>query len=178
MASPDHTAMASASSSDPALSGSVSAADPTQPLLNFSPGPAPLPIAVLRQVQAELLNFQGTGTSIMCISHRSPEFGRVYAETVAALRRVLMIPAEFEVLFTHGGGHGQFAAAPLNLCAGGKAEVGEYLMTGTWAKRAADEGAKYVTVRSFGEAARCDRLPAGAKSVALRNSNFPLLLFC
>ena len=74
----------------------------------------------MREIQAEMLNYRGTGMSVMCMSHRSPEFGVVLQETLATARRVLEVPATHEILFTHGGGHGQFAAVPLNLCGGGK----------------------------------------------------------
>jgi phosphoserine aminotransferase len=120
-------------------------------LSNFSPGPAPLPSAVMREIQAEMLNYRGTGMSVMCMSHRSPEFGVVLQETLATARRVLEVPATHEILFTHGGGHGQFAAVPLNLCGGGKDCVADYVLTGSWSRRAAAEASKYVTVRTAAE---------------------------
>ena len=131
----------------PALKGSIRPFNPSLPLANFSPGPAPMPAAVMRQVQAELLDAGGTGLSVMEMSHRSPEFGAVFADTVAVLRRVMELPSSHELLFAHGGGHGQMAAVPLNLCAAGKQCTADYVVNGTWSRRAADEAAKYVTVR-------------------------------
>ena len=122
-------------------------------------GPAPLPAAVIREVQDEILDYGGLGVGIMSLSHRSPEFGVVFDDAIAALRRVLEIPATHEVLFAHGGGHGQFAAVPLNLCEAGKeGSTADYIVGGTWAKRAAAEAAKYTTVRIAAESAG-DRLP-------------------
>ena len=135
----------------PALTGAICPFDPSMPLANFSPGPAPMPDAVMRSIQAELLDVGGTGVSILSVSHRSPEFGAVYHDAVAALRRVLKLPATHEILFAHGGGHGQFAAVPLNLCPAGKECTADYILNGTWSRRAADEAAKFVTVRTAAE---------------------------
>lgn len=118
--------------------------------MNFSPGPAQLPPAVLREIQAELLDV-GTGTSVMCLSHRSPEFGAIFDSALAVLRRVLKLPDTHVLLFTHGGGHGQFAAVPLNLCPAGKESRADYIISGTWSRRAAAEASKYVTVRTAAE---------------------------
>ena len=130
-----------------ALAGPIRACNASKPLLNFSPGPAPLPATVLEEIQAELLNWRGTGSSVLCMSHRSPEFGVIYAETVASIKALLRVPSTHEVIFTHGGGHGQFAAVPLNLAAEG-AKV-DYLVSGTWSKRAAAEASKWCSVREI-----------------------------
>ena len=135
----------------PVLSGSLKAFDTSQPLHNFSPGPAPLPTSVMHEIQAELLDFNGTGISVMCMSHRSPEFGAVFTEAQECLRRVLEVPSSHEILFTHGGGHGQFAAVPLNLCGAGKDCRADYIVSGTWSRRAALEAEKYATVRVCAE---------------------------
>jgi len=128
------------------LRGSMQAYDPDEPLLNFSPGPGALPPSVLKEMQAEMLNFRGTGLSIMCMSHRSPEFGAVFDETMATLRSLMRLPESHALLFAHGGGHGQFAAVPLNLCAAGKQCRADYIVTGRWSQKAATEASKYVTV--------------------------------
>lgn len=135
----------------PVLAGSLRTCDPGKPLVNFSPGPAPLPPAVMREIQEEMLDFRGTGLSVMCMSHRSPEFGFVLEETLATARRVLEVPSTHEILFTQGGGHGQFAAVPLNLCGAGTDCVADYILTGSWSRRAAAEASKYVTVRTVAE---------------------------
>eukprot|EP00937_MAST-01D_sp_MAST-1D-sp2_P000008 g8.t1 len=129
------------------LAGSLRAANPSAPLLNFSPGPTSLPPPVMREAQRELLDFEGSGLGVMELSHRSPEFLGILANTQALLRRVLAVPENFTVLFTHGGGHGQMAAVPLNLCGSGKSRRADYIVSGTWSQRAATEAAKYADVR-------------------------------
>ena len=82
---------------------------------NFSAGPAVLPVPVLEQAQADLLNWQGSGMSVMEMSHRGPEFTRIIEEAEADLRALLGIPGNYKVLFLQGGATQQFAAIPLNL---------------------------------------------------------------
>jgi phosphoserine aminotransferase len=153
----EDSSSSSSSSSAPAVSresilaGSLRAANPGAPLLNFSPGPTSLPPAVMREVQAELLDFEGCGLGVMELSHRSPEFLAILARARASLRRVLNVPENFSILFTHGGGHGQMAAVPLNLCGGGGGGGGgvsraSYIVSGTWSQRAAAEARKYADV--------------------------------
>jgi len=132
-------------SAAPYVPGTVRAADPSRELLNFGPGPAPMPAEVLHSVQAELLDYEGTGLSVLSMSHRAPEFSAILADSEAVLRRVLQLPPEFELLFMHGGGHGQFAAVPLNLCVSSECSA-DYIITGSWSKRAATEAAKYAKV--------------------------------
>lgn len=84
---------------------------------NFSAGPSELPLEVLEQVRDELLDFRGTGCSIMEISHRSKAFTEVHNETQQMLRSLLDIPEEYDILFMQGGGHMQFSMVPLNLMA-------------------------------------------------------------
>lgn len=147
----------------PSLTGAIKAAMPNQPLLNFSPGPAPLPEPVMHDIQRELLNFNGTGASVMSMSHRSPEFQEIFQDTSSVLRRVLEIPDSHEILFCHGGGHGQFAAVPLNLCGAGKDCRADYVVHGTWSRRAAAEAAKYATVRICAESKDDTALPPRAE---------------
>ena len=82
---------------------------------NFSAGPAMLPVEVLRRAEQELRNWHGLGTSVMEISHRSKEFMQVAEEAEKDLRDLMQIPANYKVLFCHGGARAQFAAVPLNL---------------------------------------------------------------
>ena len=82
---------------------------------NFSAGPAVLPVPVLERAQADLLNWQGSGMSVMEMSHRGPEFTRIIEEAEADLRALLGIPGNYRVLFLQGGATQQFAAIPLNL---------------------------------------------------------------
>ena len=108
---------------------------------NFSSGPAMLPTDVLRQAQEELVNWQGLGTSVMEISHRSKEFIHVAEEAEKDFRDLLQIPSNYKVLFCHGGGRGQFSALPLNLL--GDRTTADYVDGGYWAASAVKEAKKY-----------------------------------
>ena len=108
---------------------------------NFSSGPAMLPADVLRQAQEELVNWQGLGTSVMEISHRSKEFIHVAEEAEKDFRDLLQIPSNYKVLFCHGGGRGQFSALPLNLL--GDRKTADYVDGGYWAASAVKEAKKY-----------------------------------
>lgn len=106
---------------------------------NFNAGPAVLPLEVLQQAQAELLDFKGTGMSVMEISHRSKEFEAVIATAEADLRDLLTIPANYKVMFLQGGATLQFAMLPMNLRSTGSAD---YIVTGSWSKTAFKESQK------------------------------------
>lgn len=112
---------------------------------NFSAGPAMLPEPVLAQAQSELLDWNGSGMSVMEVSHRSKEFVACAAQAEATLREIMAIPDNYKVLFLQGGAFGQFAAVPLNLAAEG-APV-DFLVTGDWSKKGVAEAKKYVTPR-------------------------------
>jgi len=104
---------------------------------NFNPGPAALPLPVLQTIQAELLNFKGTGMSILEISHRSPAFIEVLDDTVARVKRLMKLPDNMHVLFMHGGASTQFVMVPMNFLQGGGAA--DYINTGTWSNKAIKE---------------------------------------
>lgn len=109
----------------------------TQSVYNFNAGPSALPRAVLEKAQQELINFRGTGMSIMELSHRSKPYEEVHNEAIARLKRLFSIPENYEVLFLQGGASLQFSMIPMNfLNAGQKAG---YIMTGAWAEKAFDE---------------------------------------
>jgi phosphoserine aminotransferase len=108
---------------------------------NFSAGPAALPVEVLQQVQSELLDWQGSGMSVMEISHRSKAFIRMAEQAEQDLRELLAVPGNYRVLFLQGGASGQFAAVPLNL-APADATV-DYVNTGNWSKKAIGEAQRY-----------------------------------
>jgi phosphoserine aminotransferase len=129
----------------PALVGSLSASNPSVRLINFSPGPASLPKAVEREIAA---SFNKPGLTSLALSHRSPEFQKILDHTIASVRRVMDIPDDYAVLFTHGGGHGQFAAVPLNLCRN-RSDLATYVVNGTWTQRARDEAQRYCTVQTI-----------------------------
>lgn len=108
---------------------------------NFSSGPAMLPVEVLRRAEQELCNWNGLGTSVMEISHRSKEFIQVAEEAEKDLRDLLKIPDNYKVLFCHGGARAQFAAVPMNLL--GAAKTADYIDGGYWAHSAIQEAKKY-----------------------------------
>ncbi|MBS0054669.1 3-phosphoserine/phosphohydroxythreonine transaminase [Yersinia sp. Marseille-Q3913] len=110
---------------------------------NFSAGPAMLPVEVLRRAEQELRNWHGLGTSVMEISHRSKEFMQVAEEAEKDLRDLMQIPANYRVLFCHGGARAQFAAVPLNLL--GDSKSADYIDGGYWAHSAVKEAQKYCT---------------------------------
>lgn len=111
---------------------------------NFSAGPAALPTAVLERAQRELLDFQGTGMSIMEVSHRGSTFLAVAEAAEARLRSLLGISDAYAVLFLQGGATMQFSAVPLNLSAPGQTVA--YVNTGAWSKKAIKEAGRYANV--------------------------------
>jgi phosphoserine aminotransferase len=108
---------------------------------NFSAGPAVLPEPVLAQAAAEMLDWRGSGMSVMEMSHRGKEFIEIAAEAERDLRELMSVPASYKVLFLQGGATGQFAAVPMNLLRGKTAA--DYVVTGDWSKKAAAEAKKY-----------------------------------
>ncbi|MDO4230507.1 MAG: 3-phosphoserine/phosphohydroxythreonine transaminase [Lautropia sp.] len=128
-------------------------------LFNFSAGPATLPEEVLQQAQQEMLDWQGTGMSIMEMSHRGKEYMSVQAEAEADLRELLDIPEGYRVLFLAGGATLQFAALALNLLPeGGRAD---YIDTGVWAGKAIQEASRFgkVNVAASSKADNYSRIP-------------------
>lgn len=111
-------------------------------IFNFSAGPAMLPLDVLEEAQADLINYKGTGMSIMEMSHRGKEYDAVIKKAEADLRQLLNIPSNYKVLFLQGGASTQFSMLPLNLTAEGDAT--DYVVTGAWSKKAFEEGKKYT----------------------------------
>ena len=105
-------------------------------IYNFSAGPAVLPESVLQEAAAEMLDYRGTGMSVMEMSHRSKAFQTIMEEAEADLRTLMGIPENYKVLFMQGGAHQQFAMIPMNLM---KNKVADYIVTGMWAKRAWQE---------------------------------------
>jgi phosphoserine aminotransferase len=112
-------------------------------VFNFAAGPATLPLPVLEQIRDELPDWQGSGMSVMEISHRSKAFIRVAEQAEQDLRELLAVPANYRVLFLQGGASGQFAAVPLNLAPADAAI--DYVNTGNWSKKAIGEAKHYCT---------------------------------
>ncbi len=110
-------------------------------IFNFSAGPAAIPEEVLQQAQAELLDFHGTGMSVMEMSHRGKVFMDVAAEVEGDFRELLAIPANYKILFLQGGGKGEFSLVPMNLLRG--KTTADYVNTGHWSSGAIKEARKY-----------------------------------
>ncbi len=112
---------------------------------NFSAGPAVLPLEVLETARDELTDWNGCGMSVMELSHRSKEFIGIAERAESALRQLLEIPDNYRVLFLQGGATTQFGAVPFNLC--GPDDVADYLVTGSWSKKAVAEAKRFCRAR-------------------------------
>lgn len=117
---------------------------------NFSAGPAMMPEPVLEEIAAEVMNYHGSGMSVMEMSHRSPVFQQIIDNAEADLRKLMQIPDNYKVLFIQGGGTLQFAMVPMNLMKNGKAC---YIETGAWSKKAIAEAKKYGEVQVIASSA-------------------------
>jgi phosphoserine aminotransferase len=132
---------------------------------NFNAGPAALPLPALERVQSQLLDFEGTGMSILEHSHREPPYEKVHREAMRLLRELLSVPDTHDILFMQGGARAQFAYVPMNLLHAGKSA--DYVVTGTWAKGALEEatvvakmqGASVRQVISTEQDGRFTRIP-------------------
>ncbi len=113
---------------------------------NFSAGPAVLPEEVLKEAAQEMLDYRGSGMSVMEMSHRSAAFAQIIQEAEADLRELMQIPKHYKVLFLQGGASQQFAMIPMNLM---KNKVADYIVTGQWAKKAWQEAQKYGTANKI-----------------------------
>jgi len=110
---------------------------------NFAPGPATIAPEVLTQAASEMLNWHGSGMSVMEMSHRGTEFISIYEQAQADLRELLAIPQHFHILFMQGGGLAENAIVPLNLSRGGKVD---FVVTGSWSQKSQKEARKYCSV--------------------------------
>jgi phosphoserine aminotransferase len=111
---------------------------------NFSAGPAALPTEVLEQAQAEMLDWNGSGMSVMEMSHRGKDYMSIATQAEADLRDVMSIPDNYKVMFLQGGASSQFSAIPMNLLRGN--DTADYVNTGAWSKKAIAEAAKFCDV--------------------------------
>lgn len=134
---------------------------------NFSAGPAVLPEEVLKEAASEMLDYNGTGMSVMEMSHRSAAFDEIIQTAEADLRELMQIPDNYKVLFLQGGASQQFAMIPMNLM---KNRAADYIVTGQWAKKAYEEAQKYGRAnkiassedRTFSYIPDCSDLPISA----------------
>lgn len=118
---------------------------------NFSAGPSMLPLEVLKRAQEEMLDCNGSGQSVMEMSHRSKEYQAIIDHAEALLREIMNIPDQYKVLFLQGGASTQFAMVPLNL--GNKNKIADYVITGQWAKKAFAEGKRYLEAHDIASSA-------------------------
>jgi phosphoserine aminotransferase len=141
------------------VSSSIASVQGSKRVANFNAGPGALPLPVLERIREELLDWRGSGMSVMEMSHRSPEFESINADAEARLRRLLAIPEEYAVIFLQGGGSMQFTMAPMNLCLPGKPV--DVLHTGTWTAKAIGELKKGVlhNIAASTESEKFARLP-------------------
>ena len=121
-------------------------------VFNFSAGPAALPETVLQQAAADMLDWNGSGMSVMEMSHRGPEFMGIHAEAMALLRELLAVPDGYQVLFMQGGGLGENAIVPLNLL--GANHKADFVVTGSWSKKSFKEAQRYGDIRLAVDAAQ------------------------
>lgn len=117
---------------------------------NFSAGPAVLPEEVLKEAAAEMLDYRGTGMSVMEMSHRSKAYQEIIDAAEQDLRELMQIPDNYKVLFLQGGASQQFAMIPMNLMKNG---VADYIITGQWAKKACEEAKKYGVANAIASSA-------------------------
>jgi phosphoserine aminotransferase len=131
----------------------------TKRVSNFNAGPAALPLPVLERIREELLDWRGSGMSVMEMSHRSPEFESINAHAEAGLRKHLAIPDEYAIIFLQGGGSMQFTMVPMNLCLTGKPV--DLLHTGAWTAKALGELKKGIlhNIAASTEAEKFTRIP-------------------
>jgi phosphoserine aminotransferase len=128
-------------------------------VFNFNAGPSALPLAVLERVREELLDWRGSGMSVMEMSHRSPEFESINTAAEAGIRKHLSVPDDYAIIFVQGGGSMQFTMAPMNLCLPNKPV--DLIHTGTWTAKALGELKKGIlhTVAASTEAQKFTRVP-------------------
>lgn len=111
---------------------------------NFSAGPATLPVEVLEKAQKDLVDYQGTGMSVMEMSHRSADYMEIFNGAREGLRKLMDVPDNYEIMFLHGGASSQFAMVPLNLFSSKK--KADYINTGAWSKKAIAEAKRYGSI--------------------------------
>jgi phosphoserine aminotransferase len=144
----------------------------TQRAFNFNAGPGALPLSVLERMRNEMLDYEGTGMSVMELSHRSPEFEAITQNAERTLRRVLAIPDDYAVSFLQGGGSLQFAMAPMNLWISGKPV--DVLHTGAWTAKAIEELNKIAQYRlaASTEADKFTRVPKASEISLDANASY------
>ena len=128
---------------------------------NFNAGPAALPTTVLERAQQELMDYRGSGMSIMEHSHRGKEYDEVHHAALSLLREVLAVPSTHHILLLSGGGHTQFALVPMHFLTAGKSA--DYVITGGWSEKAFDEAKSVGSVREAANTKPFTRIPAASE---------------
>jgi phosphoserine aminotransferase len=138
---------------------------------NFSAGPAAMPQEVLTEASAEMLDWHGSGMSVMEMSHRGKDFISIYEQTQADLRELLAVPENFKILFMQGGGLAENAIVPLNLSRGG---VADFVITGSWSQKSEKEARKFadVHIAASNESDGHTRFPAPASWKLSPNASY------
>jgi len=138
---------------------------------NFSAGPAAMPVEVLEQAAAEMLDWHGSGMSVMEMSHRGKEFISIYEQAEADLRELLAVPANFKILFMQGGGLAENAIVPLNLSGGGTVD---FVVTGGWSQKSFKEAGKFCQAHlaASGQAEGFTSVPAPASWQLSREARY------
>src|SRR5262245_28136730 len=113
-------------------------------VFNFSPGPSMLPLPVLEQAAAEMLDWRGSGMSVMEMSHRGKQYTTIFENAHADLRKLMGIPSDYTILFLQGGAIAENAILPMNLLGAG--QTADYINTGEWSKRSISEAGRYGRV--------------------------------
>lgn len=139
---------------------------------NFSAGPSTLPLPVLQQAAEEMLDTQGSGMSVMEMSHRSPSYEKIHNQAIADLRDLLNIPENYKILFLQGGGTLQFSMVPLNLLRNSK--KADYIDTGEWSKKAIAEAKKFGDIHVVASSADAGyaRLPDFDVSMIRKDADY------
>jgi phosphoserine aminotransferase len=138
---------------------------------NFSAGPAAMPEAVLQRAAAEMLDWQGSGMSVMEMSHRGKEFGAICTQAEADIRALLAVPAHFHILFMQGGGLGENAIVPMNLSRGASAD---FVVTGSWSAKSQKEAQRYckANIAASNADSQHTRLPDPASWQLARDASY------
>jgi phosphoserine aminotransferase len=144
-------------------------------VINFYAGPAGLPLPALERAQKELVDFAGTGMSVMEISHRAKEYDAVHEEALSLIRELMDIPSNYKILLLQGGAHLSFGMIPLNLLRGGR--KADYIVTGNWAEKAYKEaklvgGEENVRIAGSTKEQKFSRLPKASEITIHPDSTF------
>jgi phosphoserine aminotransferase len=149
----------------------------SDPVYNFGAGPAMLPAPVMQRIQTEFLNFNNMGISIIEISHRSKEFEALLSDCDRLVREIANLPANYQILYTHGGAQMQFAAVPLNLLGLKAARKAAYCETGHFSRLANEEAKRYgnIVVAANSKDSKYDRIPAFTRAMVDDDASYAFI---